>query len=116
MHISRTQQRHPLIFYLKVHDCRSGEPLGFLGDINLEGMLVVSEKPLTVGECFDIWLDIGSRGEASRARNLRCKARSMWSKADINPDYYATGFRFEDVPLPTMRAIRELIDDIGFDA
>lgn len=116
MHISRTQQRHPLIFYLKVHDRRSGEPLGFLGDINQEGMLVVSEKPLAVGECFDVSLDIGSRDESSRPSRLRCKARSVWSKTDINPDYYATGFRFEDVPLPTMRAIRELIDDIGFDA
>jgi hypothetical protein len=109
----RGQHRHHLIFYLKVHDLGAGKPLGFLGNVTPEGMLVVGDQALDVGRSFEI--EIGECTEAGPAHAIRCRARSVWSKIDADPAYYATGFRFEAVPAASMRAIRTLIQDIGFD-
>lgn len=112
MQASRGQRRHHLIFYLEIRDRGTDEPLGFLGDITPDGMQVLSEQPLDVGRSFE--LEICRPGMA--AQPVRCRARSIWSKADADPGYYATGFQFEDISAMTLQAIEMLIRDIGFDA
>lgn len=109
----RKLRRHHLIFYLKVYDAESGEQLGFLGDITVEGMMVMSKNPIEVDRSFDI--EIRNQSALSQEQNVRCRARSLWSGADVNPDYHATGFRFERLSKASEDAIQALIREIGFD-
>ncbi len=112
MQASRGQRRHHLIFYLEIRDRGSNEPLGFLSNITPDGMQVLSERPLAVGKSFE--LEICRPGMTRQP--VRCRARSIWSKADTDPGYYATGFQFEDIPAMTLQAIERLIRDLGFDS
>lgn len=113
MHPTRRLKRHHLIFYLKVIDTSSGEVLGFLGDITTEGMMVMSKQPIESEREFDI--EIRNQSGLSNARVVQCRARSLWNKSDVNPDYYATGFKLEDVSPESEVAIRALVREIGFD-
>ena len=110
----RKLRRHHLIFYLKVYDSAADRPLGFLGDITLEGMMVMSEQPLELGRVYE--LEVRNQAPQNQSGTMRCRARALWCQSDdINPEYYATGFRFEESPADAEQAIRRLIREIGFD-
>jgi len=111
---ARKLRRHHLIFYLKVYDTAANRPLGFLGDITLEGMMVMSEEPLEVDRVYE--LAVRNQSPQNTEGDVRCRARALWCQTDLNPDYYATGFQFEDVPAEAEQAIRRLIREIGFDS
>ena len=113
MHSPRRLRRHHLIFYLKVYDARSGEPLGFLGDITIDGMMVMSKQPIEAGKHFEI--EVRNNAGLDKEPTVRCEARSLWCQTDINPEYYAAGFQFDSVPPESEHAIRSLIREIGFD-
>ena len=110
--LQRRQPRHPLIYYLKVFDCASGEQIGFLGDITDEGVMVMSEQPLPVDH--DYVLEIRNQSGRNQTRNVRCAGHSVWSHGELDPDYFATGFRLCNLDGETERAIQALIREIGF--
>jgi c-di-GMP-binding flagellar brake protein YcgR len=109
----RKLRRHHLIFYLRVHDVDTGDQLGFLGDITTQGMMVMSKEPIETDRLFE--LEICNQADLEDPQAVRCKACSVWCQTDVNPDYYATGFRFEALPSEAEQAIRALIREIGFD-
>lgn len=113
-HAPRRLRRHHLIFYLKVFDRDSGDQLGFLGDITVEGMMVMSKSPIELEQEFEI--EIRSQSEGMDTPVVACRARSLWCHTDVNPDYHATGFRFERISAEGENAVRGLIREIGFDA
>lgn len=112
-HSPRRLRRHHLIFYLKVYDVQSGEQLGFLGDITIEGMMVMSKERIEIGQVYEI--EVRNQSGLSQEQTVRCHARSVWCQTDVNPEYYATGFQFDSVPPDSEHAIRALIREIGFD-
>lgn len=111
-HAARKERRHHLIFYLKVFDQHSGEQIGYLGDIATEGLMVMSQEPLEVGRHYD--LEVRTVEGLADARVLRFSGESRWCHTDINPDFYATGFRLTEAAEETEAAIRRLIKEIGF--
>lgn len=109
----RRLRRHPLIFYLKVYDLDRQQPLGFLSDITLEGMMVVSEQPVEAGQEFE--LEVRNQSGLDSAQTVRCRARSLWCQGDVDPECFAVGFQFDQLPRESESAIRALIREIGFE-
>lgn len=109
----RRLRRHHLIFYLKVFDRVSQDQLGVLGDITSQGMMVMSREPIEPGRVFDI--ELRNHSGLDDDVPVRCQARSLWCQTDTNPDYFAIGFQFDEVPPESAQAIRSLIREIGFD-
>ncbi len=109
----KTPRRH-LIFYLRVFNSDNGDLIGFLGDISTKGIMVVSETPVETDKEFSLSLHLNPTNDRRKERILRFNAKSIWSKNDINPDFYDTGFEFVNEKDDVVQEITRLIEDVGF--
>lgn len=106
----RLPRRH-LMFHLRVFDTTTGEHVGNLFDISHDGIMLVGEKPLPVGERRSLEMhlpvEVFGRGRIGFA------ATPAWSSNDIQPELYDIGLgqlRMEDAD----RAVLErLIAEYG---
>ncbi|MBF0530323.1 MAG: PilZ domain-containing protein, partial [Deltaproteobacteria bacterium] len=99
--------RRQLIYYLKVLDHGTGQPIGRLVDITVEGMLLVSSQPIPKNTVYKLQVDLPDGLNARPPIIL--EARSLWSKPDINTDFIDTGFIFITIAPSDLQTITELI-------
>ena len=107
----RVKRRH-LIYYLRVFDRASGRQVGHLVDLTSEGMMLMSERPIRVGRTLGLRMSLPRESGGEEA--IEFDATSLWTSADVNPDFYDTGFRFEKISRHHLSRIETLIDDYGF--
>jgi hypothetical protein len=108
----RKLKRVHLIFYLRVFAGDDRTLLGQLVDITKEGLMLISEKPIEPDRDFDLTIDLPQ--EINGSKVLQFRARSRWSKPDVNPSFYNTGFQLEDVDEEYVKIIRNLISRFRF--
>ena len=109
---TRRQKRHNLIVYLRVYDRDTTALLGYLVDITLQGLMLMSEDPLQTDRLYHLRID---RGEShSPHRYLDVDAHSRWVDRDVNPKLFNTGFSFVDPTSQVLAAIDNLIKDLSF--
>lgn len=90
--IHRTLKRRHLIYYLRVFERSSGEPVGHLVDVTTRGMMLISEDPLPTETEFDLYMDLPPG--LFESETWAVSARSIWSRPDINPAFWDTGLQF----------------------
>lgn len=110
----RTQARRNLIFYLKVVDAISGEELGRVGNLTTKGVLVIGEREIEQGETHTVKIDISDVETGGDHEYIMMKITACWSRQDINPDYYVTGYSSELRDDDSKELIEKLIDSIAF--
>jgi len=103
----RKLERRQLIYYLRVFDRDTGELLGHLVDITTEGVMLISEAPLEADKVFHLKMRLPEQMAGSR--EVGFDAVSRWSKQDVNPDFYDTGFQFMDISPENKEIIEDLI-------
>lgn len=108
----RRQQRWPLIYYLRVFDQATDQMMGHIADISAEGMMLVHEQPIETNKEFSIWMEI-PREEGRRSR-VSLNAMSLWTKVDVNPDFFRTGFRLLSPSESVIRGIEDMVQALGF--
>ncbi|MDG4552520.1 MAG: PilZ domain-containing protein [Candidatus Contendobacter sp.] len=108
----RRLKRWYLVMYLRVFDEDTGELLGHIVDINKEGIRLVSDKPIPLNQTFRLWVDV-PKENAPRQR-IHLKVESLWSGRDINPDFYATGFRIYNIGTQELLQLQLLIEEFKF--
>ncbi len=108
----RRLKRWYLVMYLRVFDEDTGDLLGHIVDINKEGLRLVSDKHIPTHETFRLWVDVPKEG-APRQR-IHLEAESLWSGQDVNPDFYDTGFRIQNISTQTMLQLQLLIEEFKF--
>lgn len=91
----RLLKRRNLIYYLPVYQQGSEEPLGYLVDITTDGLKMVSSRAIENDHLFDLWLTLPEH--YFEQRELHFKARSRWTRPDVNPDLSTTGFTLEEM-------------------
>jgi hypothetical protein len=96
MHMQRRIERHQLPYYLKVFNGVTDKPMGYLGNVSLEGLMLVSELPMLVNARFDLRLKIP--GQDGVVHNIDFKALCHWSREDVNPGVYDSGFSLSEPP------------------
>lgn len=110
--IMRTIPRRHLIYYLRVFEQDSRQQIGNLVDITSEGVMLVSEQPVEAGKTYqfrmDLPTDVFGKGE------LEFEALCVWSKTDINPDFYVSGYRLAGITASDEMCINYLIRMYGF--
>ncbi|MCU0809231.1 MAG: PilZ domain-containing protein [Candidatus Contendobacter sp.] len=109
---SRRNKRWYLVLYLRVFDQDTGELLGHIVDINKEGIRLVSDKPIPLNQIFRLWVDV-PKENAPRQR-IHLEVESLWSGRDVNPDFYATGFRIQNISTQALLQLQLLIEDFKF--
>ena len=105
----RNFKRWQLIFYLRVFDQDTGSLLGHIIDISEGGMMLISEQPIPIDQPFRLYLD--APRDTGPRQHIEFEAYSLWSKNDINPDFYDTGFRITQLTPYGLRQLRLLIAD-----
>ncbi len=108
----RKLKRRHLIYYLRVFDRESSKLIGHLIDISPQGIMIMSEEPLEVNKLFKLRMDLPV--DVFEKTEIEFDAESRWTKKDINPEFYDTGFAIMNLSYTDGRLIEKLIDDYGF--
>ena len=105
----RKLKRRQLIYYLRVLDRDSEMLIGRLVDITTEGVMLLSESPLKLDKLFKFKMILPPHFKAQKI--ITFDAKCLWSKIDVNPDLYTSGFQFDRISPQDIYLIEELILD-----
>ncbi|MBC9251772.1 pilus assembly protein PilZ [Pseudomonas alcaligenes] len=90
MHIERRIERHQLPYYLKVFNRITDKPMGYIGNVSLDGLMLISQLPMLVSARFDMRLKIPGRD--GHIRHIDFYATCQWSREDVTPGTFDSGF------------------------
>lgn len=90
----RSFGRYQLVSYLTVYNRNTGRAIGSIGDISARGLMLITQLPVMVGEVFPMQIKLP--GSENNTSTIDFDARSHWSREDVDPNYFDTGFSIED--------------------
>ncbi len=64
-------------------------------DVSEEGFKLLSEDQIQTGN--ELVCTIQLPDDLKGRKELSFKAKSCWSRKDVNPDYYASGYHIEEI-------------------
>ncbi len=108
----RKLKRRHIVFYSRVFDRNSGALLGHLMDITVEGLMLISEYPLTTGATYPLRMDLPE--DVMTKNYLSFDADCLWCRPDINPAFYNAGFKVLNMKPEDIDLIENMIDEYGF--
>ncbi|MFN2234732.1 MAG: PilZ domain-containing protein [Anaerolineales bacterium] len=107
----RLSRRH-ILFYSRVFNRKTGVFLGYLGNLNEGGMMIISENPIEVNLVYLLRIDLPE--DIFSKSMLNFEAKSIWCQLDVDPNFYNTGFRFVKITEESEDVIAKIIDEYGF--
>lgn len=107
----RFKRRH-LIFYLEVFDDKTDLLIGHVVDITVDGIMLISQEPIELNTSLGLRIELPA--ETRGKSQLKFKAKSLWSKKDVNPDYHCTGIKLLDVSADDLKTIKRVIARFKF--
>ncbi len=111
-HNKRQLKRVHLIYYLRIFDKDSGENVGHLVDITTQGIMMISEETIPSGKNFFLRMQLPTTITGREV--IEFTAHCLWSKKDINPDFYVSGFKINSITTQEVKTITALINAYGF--
>ena len=96
MFTERRIERHQLPYFLKVFNSITDKPIGFIGNVSEDGLMLISHLPMMVGAVFDLRLKIPASDYISQVIDLR--ACCQWCHEDATPHHYDAGFILQEAP------------------
>jgi hypothetical protein len=111
----RKHPRHTLSDTVHVVNRATGEAVGAVANLSLEGLMLVNSKPLAV-DCIyqlDVTIDGDALGDAkSGARTIQLGVDCLWNSpaADVSAASYWSGCQIIDVSDEDFLLIRRVID------
>ncbi len=113
MFTNRRIKRHQLTCFLRVFNRLTDKPIGYLGDVSEEGLMLISQLPMMVDVDFELRLKIpGPEGDMHA---IDLTATCLWSHEDINPQQYDSGFSVLQAPVEYGQLINALLQYFSFD-
>ncbi|MGH8447960.1 PilZ domain-containing protein [Pseudomonas sp.] len=113
MFTERRIERHQLPCFLQVFNRLTDKPIGFLGNVSEEGLMLISQIPMMVDVDFELRLKIPGLEGGFQAIDLT--ATCLWSHEDINPQHYDSGFHVRQAPEEYGQLITALLRYFSFD-
>ncbi len=109
MNEQRKNERRKLIAFTPVYDCQRNLLLGYLGDLSMQGAMLVGKKPMEVNE--KMTLSIGFPESLQfPAKPAIVPARVAWCRREKNPQYFNIGFEFQEVDQENKIAIKSILE------
>ena len=96
MFTDRRIERHQLPYFLNVFNRFTDKPLGYLGNVCEEGLMLISQLPLLVDANFELRLKLPDAD--GRVQVVDLTARCLWCHEDVTPRYYDAGFTLYQPP------------------
>jgi len=105
----RKLERKFLVVYSRVFDRKTGKVIGYLSDLTVKGAMVIGEHHLEHGEDYQLRIDLPDSSEFKKD-HLDINAKSVWSKPDIDPAFFNTGFEFGELAPDDEKIILRMIE------
>ncbi|MGE8177607.1 PilZ domain-containing protein [Pseudomonas fluorescens] len=96
MFTDRRIERHQLPYFLRVFNSITDKPVGFIGNVSDDGLMLICPLPMMVGAAFDLRLQIPASEGSVQVIDLR--ARCLWCREDVTPHHYDAGFEVQRAP------------------
>ena len=108
MKSQRRIERHLLPYYLKVFNRITDKPMGSIGNISLDGLMLISPYPMLTAARFEMRIKI-PRTDGG-IRKIDFSATCQWSHEDVTPGSFDSGFALVAPP----RDYAELIESLRY--
>jgi Tfp pilus assembly protein PilZ len=99
--------------YSQVFDLAQGKLIGYLGDLNLLGAMVIGDEVLKVGEKLTISIQLPELPRITATR-LAVPVRVVWCHQDLSPEYFNIGLEFEIVTDEQRKIIEAVLENYEF--
>jgi hypothetical protein len=103
----RREPRKNLMAYTQVFDLYGGYLLGYLGDLHLNGAMVIGNKLIPENTEITIAIELPELPNIDTFR-ITIPARVVWYQQDISPEFFNVGFEFKEVT-PQQKIVIEAI-------
>jgi hypothetical protein len=90
MRTQRSIKRHQLPYYLKVFNRITDKPMGSIGNVSLDGLMLISQLPILLNARFDMRLKIP--GHDGQLHCIDFHATCQWCREDVTPGNFDSGF------------------------
>ncbi len=108
----RELKRRHLIYYLKVYNGKSKNPLGFMADIHSKGIMLISDDSIFTDKVYNLRMELPQ--PIGKKTHVEFSAKSLWSKKGTISDFFETGFSLEEVDEESIATIESVIKFFGF--
>ena len=109
----RKVTRKNLMAYTQVFDLYGVYLIGYLGDLTLQGAMVIGEKQIKENEEMTLAIELPELPDIAASR-MTIPARVVWCQEDISPEYFNVGFEFKEVSPDQQTIIESIIDNYEF--
>jgi hypothetical protein len=109
----RKAQRKNLMAYTQVFDLSEGHLLGYLGDLHLQGAMVIGEKNLDENAVLTLAIELPELPNIAVSR-ITIPARAVWCQQDISPEFFNIGFEFKEVTPKQSAVIASIMENYEF--
>jgi len=96
MNEQRSSQRKRAETTIQVSNAITGQWVGHIGNLSVDGMLLISDQRLPDDALFQFIFQLPDAA-GGRARNLEIGVHEQWSEAANVPGQFWTGFRIIDI-------------------
>ncbi len=109
----RKQPRKDLMSYSQVYDVRGGSLIGYLGDMNLLGAMVISDQSMAVNSDLTISIQLPEL-PSIKEETMILPTRVAWCQQDISPEYFNVGLEFKIVTDKQRNIIVAIMENYEF--
>jgi hypothetical protein len=108
----RKSDRQRTNSYFAICNADDGQPLGSLGNITTDGMMVIGRQPFIAGQAIKLRIEWPDAIDGHRQLTLDSECR--WCQHSLEHELYFIGFKFQEVSSEIMEIILALIDSPYF--
>ena len=105
----RMEKRRKVMTFTPVFDLHAKILLGYLGDLTLNGALMVSEKPVEIDQNLTLAIEFRKSSEKPATR-MKIPARVAWCKQEEHHTYYNTGLEFLEITEKNKKVIEAVLE------
>ena len=105
--------RKNLMSYSQVFELYEGRLIGYLGDLNILGAMVIGDQTMELDKKLTISTQLPEL-PSTNATRMTLPARVAWCQQDLSPDYFNIGLEFELVTDDQKKVIESVMDNYEF--
>jgi hypothetical protein len=109
----RKEPRTDLMSYSQVFDLNNGKLIGYLGDINHLGAMVIGDEARKVDDHLHISIQLPEL-PGVRASRMVLPVRVAYCQQDLSPEYFNIGLEFEIVTNQQKEVIESIMQNYEF--
>jgi hypothetical protein len=109
----RKQPRRDLMSYSQVFDLYNGKLIGYLGDLNQLGAMVISEETMEVNSTLTISIQLPELPNI-KATRVALPVRVAYCHKDLSPEYFNIGMQFKLVTDHQRTVIEAVVKNYEF--